>query len=340
MRVLLVERKPHIGGNAYDELDENGILVHRYGPHLFHTNDRVVFDYLSQFTAWRPYEHRALASVDGKLVPIPINRKTVNLLLGLSLATDEEVRTFFESECEPRREILNSEDVVVSKVGRRLYELLYKGYSRKQWGIDPSELAPSVCGRLPIRANLDDRYFADTYQAVPAEGYTAMFNRMLAHQHIDVMLSTDYRSLSDSHFDKLIFTGRVDEFFGNVHGVLPYRSLRFDFETQDREFAQPVAVINYTASELFTRVTEYKHITGQSHSKTTIAREYALPSGEPYYPIPRGDNAAMYSLYEAEAAQLTNVYFTGRLATYRYYNMDQVVAQSLALFAQISEGKA
>ena len=256
--VLLVDKRAHFGGNAYDEPDDDGIPVHRYGPHLFHTNDKAVFQYLSQFTQWRPYEHRALAAVDGKLVPIPINRRTVNELFGLSLTTDEEVRDFFKSELEPRKEILNSEDVVVSKVGRRLYEKLYRGYTRKQWGLDPSDLAPSVCGRLPVRTSLDDRYFDDVYQAIPLHGYTEMFKNMLFHPKIDVVLQTDFRSIAFARYDKLIFTGRIDEYFDSMHGILPYRSLRFEFETYEQERFQPVAVINYTDSQPFTRVTEYK----------------------------------------------------------------------------------
>ena len=338
-KILLIDRRPHIAGNAYDEFDEHGILVHRYGPHFFHTNDEGVFRYLSQFTEWRPYEHRALSSVNGKLVPIPINRETVNQLLEFSFTTENEVEQFFESERERRGRVENSEDVVVSKVGRKLYELLYRGYTRKQWGLDPRELAASVCGRLPIRTNLDDRYFEDRFQAIPANGYTEMFMRMIDHPYIELALDTRFQDVPDGSFNRLVFTGQIDEFFGYLHGKLPYRSLRFEFEHYEREFVQPVAMINYPNSHDYTRTTEFKHITGQNHPHTSVAKEFPMSVGEPYYPIPRRENRELYQRYQKEAERLSSVIFTGRLATYQYYNMDQVTAQSLATFERIAEGK-
>lgn len=338
-RVLLIDRRPHIGGNAYDEYNEEGILVHRYGPHLFHTNDRRVFQYLSNFTSWRPYEHRARSLVEGKLVPIPINRETVNTLFGVGLNTDEEVERFFLSEREPRGMIENSEDVVVATVGRRLFDLLYRGYSMKQWGLEPKDLDPSVCARLPVRMGLIDRYFDDTIQAIPQEGYTALFKRMIDHPNIHVSLETAFDDIGSDSFDRLIFTGPIDEFFGNIHGKLPYRSLRFEYETHDCEYLQPVAMINYPNTVPFTRTTEFKHITGQVHPKTTIAKEFPVESGDPYYPIPRREFGEQYRRYRREAEKLKTVYFVGRLATYRYYNMDQVTAQSLAVFERIARGE-
>jgi UDP-galactopyranose mutase len=335
--VLMVDRRPHVAGNAYDRLDDAGILIHQYGPHIFHTNSEEIFAYLSQFTQWRPYEHRVLASVRDLLVPIPINRTTLNRLFELSLETDEQAAAFLASRAEPVDKVRTSEDVVVSAVGRELYELFFQGYTRKQWGIDPSGLDKSVTARVPTRTGIDDRYFTDTYQAMPRDGYTAMFNKMLDHPRIDVLLSTDYRDIVDEiEADHLIYTGPIDEFFGHCYGKLPYRSLRFDHRTVDREQFQPVATVNYPAPETpHTRITEYKHLTGQRHPRTSITYEYPSAEGDPYYPIPRAENQALFKRYEALALARPDVSFVGRLATYRYYNMDQVVGQALAAFRRI-----
>ena len=334
--VLLIDRRPHIAGNAYDALDAAGILVHRYGPHIFHTNAQRVLDHLSQFTAWRPYTHRVLGLVDGRLVPIPINRTTINELYGLNLRTEDEVEAFFAARAEPVEPIRTSRDVVVSRVGQELYEKFFQGYTRKQWGLDPSELDRSVTARVPVRANDDDRYFTDRHQCMPADGYTAMFTRMVGHPGITVSTSTDYAALRDrSVARRTIFTGPVDEYFGHALGRLPYRSLRFEHETLDMEWAQPVATVNYPQTEAFTRITEWKHLTGQQHAKTSIVREYPSAEGDPYYPVPRPENQALYRRYEAMADAAQDVWFVGRLATYRYYNMDQVVGQALATFDRI-----
>jgi UDP-galactopyranose mutase len=335
--VLVVDKRPHVGGNAYDRLDEAGILIHQYGPHIFHTNSDEIVDYLSQFTAWRPYEHRVLAVVRDKLVPIPINRTTLNRLFDLNLATDEEAAAYLASRAEPVGEIRTSEDVVISAVGRELYELFFQGYTRKQWGIDPSALDKSVTARIPTRTNTDDRYFGDKHQIMPADGYTAMFNRMLDHPLIDVLLSTDYRDIADEvDADHLIYTGPIDEFFGFRYGKLPYRSLRFEHKMLDTECFQPVATVNYPDPQIpYTRITEYKHLTGQEHERTSITYEYPSAEGDPYYPVPRPENAAMYREYEALARLTAGVHFCGRLATYKYYNMDQVVAQSLTLYKRL-----
>jgi len=336
-RVLIIDRRPHIGGNAYDHLDASGVLIHQYGPHIFHTNSQLILDYLSAFTAWRPYEHRVLASVDGQLVPIPINLDTVNRLYGLSL-NSEELERFFAERAEPVEHIRTSEDVVVSKVGRDLYEKFFKGYTRKQWGVDPSELDKSVTARVPTRTNRDDRYFNDKFQVMPAAGYTKMFERMLAHPNIDIRLSTDFADIRNSvSFRHLIFTGPIDEYFGFRLGRLPYRSLRFVHEQLDTEWHQPVAVVNYPQDREYTRVTEYKHLTGQQHPTTSITYEYPTSDGDPYYPIPRPENAELLRRYEQLARSVPDVWFVGRLATYRYYNMDQVVGQALAAFTRINE---
>lgn len=336
-KILMVDTRNHIGGNAYDHYNEAGILIHKYGPHIFHTNSREVFEYLSQFTDWRRYEHRVLASVDGQLVPMPINLDTINKLYGLNLNAFE-VTEFFASVAEPKDYIRTSEDVVVSKVGRELYEKFFRNYTRKQWGIDPSDLDKSVTARVPTRTNRDDRYFTDTYQAMPLHGYTRMFEKMLAHPNIKVMLNTDYREVQNIlPYKEMIYTGPIDGFFDYCYGKLPYRSLDFKHETLNEQVHQPQAVINYPNEHLYTRVTEFKYLTGQEHPKTSIVYEYPKAEGDPYYPVPRPENAELYKQYKALADATPSVHFVGRLATYKYYNMDQVVAQSLAVYAQLTE---
>lgn len=335
--VLLIDKRPHIGGNAYDCYDDAGLLIHRYGPHIFHTNCEQIFEYLSQFTKWRRYEHRVLAEVDDTLVPIPINLDTINTLYGLNL-TSEEMEGWLAKRAEPVDEIMTSEDVVVSRVGRELYEKFFRGYTRKQWGVDPSELDKSVTSRVPTRTNRDDRYFSDKFQHMPAEGYTRMFERMVEHPNISIMLQTDFAEVRNKiPHKRLIFTGPMDEYFGFRFGALPYRSLRFEHVTLDKEFHQPVAVVNYPMQHEYTRVTEYKHLTGQQHPKTSVTYEYPSEKGDPYYPVPRPENAARFKQYEALARDVPDVWFVGRLATYRYYNMDQVVGQALATFRRIEE---
>ncbi len=335
-KVLIVDKRSHIGGNAYDHYDNAGILVHKYGPHIFHTNSREVFEYLSQFTEWRSYEHRVLASVDGQLVPIPINLDTINKLYGLSL-NSFQVEEFLASVAEPKEQILTSEDVVVSKVGRELYEKFFRNYTRKQWGLDPSELDRSVTARVPTRTNRDDRYFTDTYQAMPMHGYTRMFENMLSHPNIKIMLNTDYREIEKAiPCRETIYSGPVDEFFDFRYGKLPYRSLDFKHETHNTAVHQSAPVINYPNEQLYTRITEFKYLTGQEHNKTSIVYEFPREEGDPYYPVPRTENAEVYKKYKALADETANVHFVGRLATYKYYNMDQVVAQALTVYKQIS----
>ena len=333
--VLVIDRRPHIGGNAYDRYDRAGILIHQYGPHIFHTNSQAIFDFLSQFTDWRPYEHRVLAHVDDQLLPIPINLDTVNRLYGVNL-TSEELERWFAEQAEPVDEIKTSEDVVVSKVGRDLFQKFFEGYTKKQWGVYPRELDKSVTSRVPTRTNRDDRYFGDEFQFMPAEGYTRMFERMLDHPNIKIMLQADYAEIKTQvPHRRTIFTGPIDEYFGFRLGKLPYRSLKFRHVTLAKEWHQPVAVVNYPQTEKFTRVTEYKHLTGQVHPQTSITYEFSSDTGDPYYPVPRAENQELYKRYEALALAARDVWFVGRLATYRYYNMDQVVGQALATFRRI-----
>ena len=332
-KVLIVEKRNHFGGNAYDEYDEHGILVHKYGPHIFHTNSKEVFDYLSQFTEWRFYEHKVLANLNGELYPIPINRITLNKLYKLNLKTDDDAKAYLESVREKRYPIINSEDIIINQVGKDLFEKFFKHYTKKQWNLFPNELSPSVCGRIPVRLNNDCRYFTDKYQFMPQNGYTKMFEKMLNHKNIEVILNTDYKTiLNDIKFDKMVYTGPIDYFFDYKFGKLPYRSIRFEWENLDIPRKQEVAVENFVDnSETFTRVTEYKYLTGQISTKTSLSFEYAQLEGEPYYPIPTNQNRKIYSLYKQEAEILKDVMFCGRLAEYQYYNMDHVVGKILNL---------
>jgi UDP-galactopyranose mutase len=334
-KVLICDKRPHIGGNAYDFYNDEGILVHLYGPHIFHTNSAEVFDYLTRFTEWREYQHRVLARVDGMLVPIPINLDTINKLYGLSL-TSFELQEWFDKIREPREHIKTSEDVVVNAVGRELYEKFFRGYTRKQWGLDPSELDATVTARVPTRTNRDDRYFTDTFQAMPKHGYTRMFENMLDSPNIKIMLNCDYREIiNEIKFREMVYTGPVDAFFDYRYGKLPYRSLEFKHETHSQRVFQEAPVINYPNEQPYTRVTEFKYLTGQEHEKTSIVYEYPRAEGDPYYPIPKKENAELYAKYKALADARPDVHFVGRLATYKYYNMDQVTAQALTVYSRI-----
>jgi len=336
--VLLIDRRDHIGGNAYDRLDEAGVLIHQYGPHIFHTNSDAVFEYLSRFTDWRAYEHRVRAHVGGRLLPIPINRDTLNQLYGANLTTEAEAEAFLAARAEPIETIRTAEDVVLARVGRDLYETFFRGYTRKQWGVDPSALDKAVTARVPTRTSTDDRYFEDRHQAMPREGYTRMFERMLDHPDITVLTGRDFRDIRDRvRYRRLVYTGPIDEFFDHRFGKLPYRSLRFEHVTLPERQHQPVAVVNYPGTEPYTRITEYKHLTGQIHPGTSLTYEYPAAEGEPYYPVPNPANQERYKAYERLALDTPDVFFCGRLATYRYYNMDQVVGQALALYRRIED---
>jgi UDP-galactopyranose mutase len=343
LRSLVVDRRPHIAGNAHDYVDEHGVLVHAYGPHIFHTNARHIVDYLSRFTRWRPYEHRVLAQVGERRLPLPINRTTVNELYGLDLRTEQEVERFYADRREPVEHVRTSEDAVVAKVGRDLYERFFRGYTRKQWERDPSELHASVCARIPVRTDDDDRYFTDWHQAMPAEGYTAMFERILAHPNIGVSMGTAFEDVRDEvEYRHLVYSGPIDAFFGYRFGRLPYRSLEWELRNEPTPgggLVLPAASVNYPGEDVpHTRITEFRRLTGQSpHASSTLAVEFPRSEGDPYYPIPRDDTRALYRRYEKLAARRPDVTFVGRLARYQYLNMDQVVGQALSTFQKMVE---
>jgi UDP-galactopyranose mutase len=335
MRVLLTDRRAHVGGNAYDHYDEHGVLVHKYGPHIFHTNSERIFRYLSRFTEWRPYEHRVLSHVDGKCVPFPINVDTLNAVYGTQM-DEAEAEAFLKRVAERVPEVRSFEHAMVSQIGRHLYEKFIQSYTRKQWGLEPSMLDASVAARVPVRINRDDRYFTDKYQVMPLHGYTRMFERMLAHPNITILLQADYKDVaSEVSYRKLIYTGPVDEYFGHCYGRLPYRSLRFEFKTEHVERFQQGPVVNYPNQHAYTRITEFKYLTGQVHRKTSVVYEYPSAEGDPYYPVPMRENAELYKKYKELADRTPDVCFVGRLGTYRYYNMDQCVGQALATFDRL-----
>lgn len=340
---LVVDRRLHIGGNSHDCVNSDGVLIHSYGPHYFRTNSDRVIAYLSRFAEWNPFEYKILSKTHGKLWQFPINLNTFEQWLGRG-STSEEMQEVFDEMRYKIDSPSNSEEVILSQVGRRFYELFFMNYTRKQWGRDASRLDPSVCGRIPIRTNRDDRYFSDKFQALPGCGYTAMFQKMLAHPNITVKLGIDFRDIRKQvEFKHLIFTGPVDEYFDHCFGPMPYRSLRFEHETLQQEFYQPVVQVNYPNDHDYTRIVEIKHATGQTIPVTTIVREYPQEHGagrEPYYPIPAPDSRALYQRYAELAAMEKNVSFVGRLATYKYYNMDQVVAAALTEFDRLTSEPA
>ena len=331
-KVLVIEKRGHIGGNIYDSYNEEGILIHNYGPHIFHTNDKGVYDYLSRFTKWNDFWHRVLTYVDGNLVPMPITVETINKLYNLNLDCSQ-VEEFLKKQAVNIEEVKTSKDVALSKVGQDIYEKIFENYTKKQWGIDPGELDTSVISRIPIRLNRDTRYFADRYQGMPAHGYTKLCEKMVESKNIKLLLNTDYREvIGDINYEILIYTGATDEFYDYKHGRLSYRSVNFTFETYDQDKFQEAPVVNYPNDYDYTRITEYKQLTWQQHKKTTISKEYPLAEGEPYYPFPTKECKEQFALYEEEMKKEDMVLFLGRLAEYRYYNMDGVVRRALDMF--------
>ena len=339
--VLMLEARHHIGGNVHDDFDSHGVFVHKYGPHLFHTNSELVWDYLSDFTAWRPHEHRVLAEVESTLVPIPFNYTSIDCLFPAARATRLK-EVLGEHSGRSRQFTVASLQQHTApemrELGDYVYQHVFRGYTAKQWGPAAEDLDPSVLARVPVRANHDDRYFTDRFQAVPTNGYSGLVRNLLSDRRIHVATSTDYfdvRADIDASFT--IYTGPIDRFFGFCYGALAYRSLEFRFEHHRRERYQPASQINYADSRPYTRITEFKHITGQTHTGTTIATEFPVPHvfgcTEPYYPVPSAATQAQYERYREMAAEISDkVLFAGRLADYRYYNMDQAVARALMLF--------
>lgn len=339
-KVLVIEKRDHVGGNCFDYINHDGLLVSKYGAHLFHTNYEDVWNYVCKFSRWYPYEHHVLCKVAEKLVPLPINIRTLNVLLSLDLRDGEEMKSWLSSQIVHLSKPKNSEESALSRVGRILYEKLFKYYTKKQWDLWPQELDPSVLERIPVRNNFDDRYFGDKYQFQPSGGFTRLFERMLDHRNITVLLETDYFAVREKfgNFSKLFFTGPIDRYFDNVYEPLQYRSIHFEFTTYDQKYFQENSVINYPNDYSFTRVVEYKHITGQNHPKTTVSREYPSWEGEPYYPVPTPKNRELYDKYRksAESLESKGIFFVGRLANYKYFNMDQAFKNSLDIFYRLN----
>lgn len=340
-KVLLLEKRNHIGGNCYDYIDENGILVSKYGAHLFHTNDEGVWAYVNRFADWYLWEHRVLAMVDGQLVPVPVNITTVNKLLHTNLQTEEEMKAWLTEHAVSNNNPTNGREAALARVGPFLYEKMFRHYTKKQWDKFPEELDASVLNRIPVRTNFDDRYFSDTYQALPLGGYTKLFERLLDHPNIEVQLNTDYFDVKQDieGYEKLIYTGPIDRFFDFKFSSLQsleYRSINFVTETVDAEYFQPNSVVNYPGAEVgFTRIIEYKHFGNQKSERTTVVREYTTDEGEPYYPVPTEKNRAVYETYRQAAEKLPDVYFVGRLANYKYFNMDQAFRNALDVAADL-----
>ena len=334
-KVLIIEKRNHIAGNVYDSYNEEGILIHNYGPHIFHTNDREVYQYLSQFTQWNDFWHRVLTYVDGNLIPMPITVETINKLYNLDL-TCFEVEEFLKNQAVELSEIKTSKDVALSKVGQDIYEKIFETYTKKQWGIDPGELDTSVISRIPIRLNRDTRYFSDRYQGMPKHGYTKMCEKMLVNKNIHILLNTDYKEVIDEiSYDTMIYTGPTDYFYDYKYGKLSYRSINFVFETYDKEEFQEAPVVNYPNDYDYTRITEFKKLTWQEHNKTTICKEFPTEEGEPYYPFPTKECKEQFARYKEDMKQEKKVIFIGRLAEYRYYNMDAVVRRALQAFDEM-----
>ncbi len=336
-KILLIDKRSHLGGNVYDEYDKNNVLIHKYGPHIFHTNSKEVFDYLSNFTEWIKYEHKVVSFVDNKFVPIPVNRNTLNLIFNEHLKTDEETSIYLDKLKKNIKIIKSAKDVVLSKIGKELYKKLFEGYTKKQWGINPEKLSPEITKRIPIRINCDDRYFSDLYQYMPKDGYTAMIKKMLSNKKIKILLNTDFRNLDKKiTYKNLIYTGPIDYFFNYKYGKLNYRSIYFEFESYNKNHYQNYPVINYPDEKInYTRITEFKYLTGQKINKTTIVKEYPQSKGDEYYPILTAEDKKIYEKYKKEALKLKNTYFVGRLAEFKYYNMDQAVAAALSLSKKI-----
>lgn len=340
-KVLVVEKRNHIGGNCYDYKDSHGILVHKYGPHIFHTQSQKVWDYLCRFTEWLPYYHKVLAVIGNIKLPVPFNLNSLYQAYPEKLASKLEnllLSKFGYGLKIPILKLRQSDDPELKQLAEYIYQNIFHGYTLKQWGFTPEELDFSVTSRIPVFISHDNRYFQDPFQGIPADGYTAMINRILDNPNIHILMETDYKDIIGSiKFDKLIYTGPIDYFFDDIHGKLPYRSLRFDLKSFACNQFQETAQVNYPNSEAYTRITEFRHFNDFISEYTTVAYEYPeqyVPGlNEPYYPIPKDEYQQIYNKYSLEAEKLKGtVYFSGRLAEYKYYNMDQIVGIALMLF--------
>ncbi|KEY19875.1 UDP-galactopyranose mutase [Kaistella antarctica] len=340
-QVLIIEKRDHIAGNCFDYYDENKILTSKYGAHLFHTNDHAVWKYVNQFADWYTWEHKVVAKVDEHLVPIPVNITTVNKLFNAEISSEKEMQQWLSENRISYNPPKNGEEAVLNRVGEVLYDKMFKHYTKKQWDKYPAELHASVLERIPVRDNYDDRYFSDIHQALPKGGYTKMFKNILDHPNITVLLNTDYFEVEDqiSGYEKLFYTGPIDRFFRfnkNLTEKLEYRSINFVREEIDQEYFQENSVVNYPGKEVdFTRIVEYKHFGNQKSATTSIVKEFTVDEGEPYYPVPNEKNQTIYAQYKKEADQLLDVHFVGRLANYKYFNMDQAFRNALDLFESL-----
>lgn len=337
-QIVVFEKRDHIGGNTYDYRNEDGIMIAKYGAHIFHTSDQEVWDFVNRFTEWIPYEHRVLSRVGDKLVPVPVNIDTVNELFGTQIRSPREMETWLFLNTTNIKKPRNSEESALARVGGQLYELMFKNYTKKQWDMEPRELEPEVMARIPVRTDHNDRYFSDTYEGIPKEGYTEMVKKMLDHENIQVVCGIDYFGMQPviTPPGLTIFTGKIDQYFGDKHGKLEYRSLRFEHETLDIDSFQPAAVVNYPEEQYpFTRIIEHKKFYNQKSLKTSITREYSIAGGEPYYPIPNKRNRDIFNKYQKEARRAKKVVFAGRLANYKYFNMDQAIKNALEIYEEV-----
>jgi len=341
-KVLLIDRRSHLAGNCYDAPHANGVLIHRYGPHYFRTRSRGLLRYLSRFADWVPAHYEVKSLVRGQLFPFPINLTTLEQFFGRRLDS-VQAQQLLDQLREPVRVPTNSEQLVCSRVGRELYEAFYAGYTRKQWGREPAELAAEVCGRIPVRLNRDVRYVDHPYQVMPRGGFTELFSRMIRHRRIRLLLNCDYaevRSLIRPR-QATVYSGPIDSYFSHCYGRLPYRSLKFEFVPYQQEWVQPCVQINYPSGELpYTRSVEIKHVTGQRHPHTVVSFETPASEGEPFYPVPSPAGRELYERYRVLAEQETQqhrVYFCGRLAQYRYFNTDEVILEALECFHRIQQ---
>lgn len=338
-QIIIVDKRDHIGGNTYDYVNEYGVLIAKYGAHIYHDSDDETWDFVSRFTEWLPYQHRVKSFVDGKLVPVPANIDTYNEVLGMNFKNGEELQDWVESQHPEITQPKNSEESALKRLGSNvLYEKMFKNYTKKQWDKYPEELDASVMERIPVRYDHNDRYFGDKYEGIPKYGYTVMVKNMLDHKNIQVILGRDYHKMSLEEPKMLFYTGKIDTYFGEKFGKLEYRSIEFEHETLQQESYQDLPVINYPEEKYpFTRIIEHKKFFGHKLPVTTITREYSIAGGEPYYPVPNQANQDLYEKYRVEAEKLETqgIYFVGRLASYKYFNMNQTVRAALDLYNRI-----